>query len=68
MLRDFAQVLPDLPIDSEVWAGAYALARSARATGVTVPATDILITACARRHGAGLESSDKDFGLLQDVR
>jgi predicted nucleic acid-binding protein len=29
-----------------------------------VPATDILIAACARRHGAELETADSDFERL----
>ena len=66
-LRHFAAVLPDLPIDADVWSAAYDLARRARARGVTVPAADVLIAACARRHGAALESADKDFERLGDV-
>ncbi len=34
---------------------------------VTVPAADIAIAACARRHGATLESADKDFERLAGV-
>ena len=64
VLRDFARTLPELPIDDEVWAAAHALARETRASGVTVPATDIVIAACARRHGAALETADSDFELL----
>ena len=64
VLRDFARTLPELPIDDEVWAGAHALARRARASGVTVPATDIVIAACADRHRATLETADSDFELL----
>jgi predicted nucleic acid-binding protein len=60
-------VLPQLAIDDEVWAGAHDLARRARAAGIAVPATDILIAACARRHGAGLETADSDFELLTGV-
>lgn len=63
-LRDFEHVLPQLAIDDEVWAGAYELARRARAAGVSVPATDILIEACARRHGTDLETADSDFERL----
>ena len=66
-LRHFAAVLPDLPIDPDVWSAAYDLARRARARGVTVPAADVLIVACAHRHGATLESADNDFELLSDV-
>ena len=67
ILRDFESVLPELSIDDEVWAAADALARRARSSGVSVPATDILIAACARRHGAELETTDADFALLRSV-
>ena len=67
VLRAFARTLPELPIDDEVWKAAYALARRARARGVTVPTVDIIIAACALRHGTALESSDADFGLLASV-
>jgi len=55
------------PIDAEVWAGAYQLAQRARSAGVSVPATDILIAACASRHGAELETADSDFERLTVV-
>jgi predicted nucleic acid-binding protein len=64
ILRDLEAALSDLAIDDEVWAGACELARQARSQGVSVPATDILIAACARRHGADLETADADFDRL----
>lgn len=64
VLREFARVLPELAIDEEVWKTAYDLAMRARARGVTVPATDVLIAACATRHSADLESADSDFDQL----
>jgi predicted nucleic acid-binding protein len=67
ILRDFEAVLPELPIDDEVWTAAYELARCARAAGVSVPATDVLIMACARRHGAELETADSDLERLTAV-
>ena len=67
VLRDFAAVLPSLPIDEDVWNAAYELARRARAKGVTVPATDVAIAACAHVHGAALESADSDFQWLRRV-
>ena len=67
ILRDFEAVLPELSIDDEVWTAAFELARRARAAGVSVPATDILIAACARRHGAALETADSDFALLPEA-
>jgi predicted nucleic acid-binding protein len=64
VLRDFERLLPDLAINREVWDDAVELARSARARAVTVPASDVLIAACARYHGAELEAADSDFELL----
>ena len=66
-LRDFAAVLPDLPIDEDVWSAAYDRARRALARGITVPATDVAIAACARIHCADLESADSDFQWLRRV-
>jgi predicted nucleic acid-binding protein len=57
--RDFEAVLPELPIDDEMWAGALG--------GVSVLATDILIAACASRHGVGLETADSDLERLTAV-
>jgi predicted nucleic acid-binding protein len=45
-------------------ARSFDLARRCRAAGVTVPATDVLIDACARRHGAALEQADADFDRI----
>jgi predicted nucleic acid-binding protein len=64
VLRDFERLLPELPIADEVWSAAADLARSARANAVTVPASDLLIAACARYHAASLETADSDFDLL----
>ena len=63
-LRDFERLLPELGIDDDVWHGAYELARRARSSGVSIPATDLLIAACAKRHDADLEHSDSDFDQL----
>ncbi len=67
VLREFARTLPLLPIDAEVWHQACDLSRRARARGVTIPATDVVIAACARRHGVALETADTDFALLSVV-
>ena len=66
-LRDFERLLPELGIDDEVWTGAYELARKARSVGVSIPATDLLIAACAQRHDADLEHSDSDFTQLEKL-
>jgi predicted nucleic acid-binding protein len=67
VLRDFERLLPELPITDEVWNDAVELARKARANAITVPASHLLIVACARHHAASLESADTDFTLLAEV-
>ena len=64
VLREFASALPELSIDEAVWQEAYDLAKRARAQGITVPAADFVIAACARRHRAALETADSDFVFL----
>jgi predicted nucleic acid-binding protein len=64
VLRDFEQVLPQLAIDSAVWNAAVDLARRARSAGISVPATAILIAACARHYEVELEHADSDFSRL----
>ena len=63
-LLDFERHLTELPITSGVWTLAVGLAQKARKAGVTVPASDILIAACAQFHNARLEHSDTDFDQL----
>jgi len=67
MLRNFTAVLPDLSINEDVWDAACRIARDARVLGVTVPAIDLVIAACAHVHGATIESADDHFQLLQRV-
>jgi predicted nucleic acid-binding protein len=64
VLRDFERRLPELGIDASVWVAACELAGRARAAGVAVPATDLLIFACASHHGVGMEHADADFDQL----
>ena len=66
-LKEFERVLPDLAITAEVWDLAYQLARSSRRTGASVPATDLLIMACAHHHGADLIHADAHFDHIVDT-
>lgn len=66
-LRDFERLLPDLAVTEDVWGLACELACKARAAGISVPATDLLIAACARHHSAELEHCDSDFDLLRKI-
>ena len=67
VLREFERLLPELAITADVWNDACHLARRCRAGGVTVPATDLLIAACGRHHGARLEQADGDFDTIARV-
>ena len=64
VLREFERLIPELPITPAAWSDACESARHCRTAGVTVPATDLLINACAFHHGATLEHADRDFGLI----
>lgn len=72
--RDQAQVetlqkvLPCLAIDTDVWNLSYELAQICRAKGTPVPASDLIIAACAFFHQAHLEANDKHFTLLEGYR
>jgi predicted nucleic acid-binding protein len=66
-LRDFERLLPELAVDDPVWRGAYELAHKARSAGLSIPATNLLIASCARRHEADLEHSDSDFDQLEKL-
>jgi predicted nucleic acid-binding protein len=65
ILKDMEERLIDLEITPEVWKLACELALKARKGGHTVPATDLLIAACARHHQAGLEHADEHFEPLE---
>lgn len=67
ILREFERLLPELAIDSAVWNVANDLARRARSAGISIPATDILITACARHHQVEIEHCDADFSRLEKL-
>ena len=64
VLREMQAQLPDLAIDPPVWERACALARKARSSGSTLPASDILIAACARHHQVEIEHADRHLDTL----
>jgi predicted nucleic acid-binding protein len=67
LLRQLEEGLPVLPISETVWEEAVGLAVVTRSRGMTIPATDLLIFACARIHGVGIEFDDKHFELLEKL-
>jgi len=66
-LRDLEELVETVPTTPAVWAAARALAERARAGGITVPATDVLVFAAARAHGARLLHRDAHFDMLADL-
>ena len=67
ILEQFASTIPELDINAAVWQLAYKMARHLRSRGVTIPTADVLIAACAKYHGASLETSDTDFELIRTL-
>lgn len=67
MLRDLEGELEVVDIDDTVWSTARDLARACRSAGVTAPATDLLVAACAARHSLGLLHHDRHFDAIARV-
>jgi predicted nucleic acid-binding protein len=56
--------LETVPSDAHVWSEARRLAEETRRRGLTIPASDLLIAACARAHGLDLLQRDAHFDRL----
>lgn len=67
VLREFETALPELPIGPDVWTASFDLARRSRTRGITVPAADLLIAACARVHAVAIEAADAEFAAIEQV-
>jgi predicted nucleic acid-binding protein len=67
VLRELERSIPELDVTADVWGEARDLARRCRAAGASVPATDLLIAACAFHHGARIEHEDADFDAIERV-
>lgn len=68
LLRELEENLETVATTAEVWELARELARLARRQGLTIPATDLLIAACAEHHGLGLVHADGHFDKLAELR
>jgi len=64
VLREYEQVIPELPINDEVWQLACELADRCRKAGKRAPGNDILIATCARYHRVEVEAADAHFEFL----
>lgn len=67
-LLQLDKTLPLLPIDENIWNTATTYASKARETGVTVPANDLLIFACAKAYGLPIEHADRHYDLLEQMK
>ena len=64
VLREMERDLTELVFSQPVWHESYDLARKARRGGITAPATDVLIAACARHYDVDVEHDDEHLAAL----
>lgn len=67
-VAELCELLVSLPIDGRVWERAARLGRACRRNGTPVPASDLVIAACAHTHGANIEAVDSHFVVLETIR
>jgi predicted nucleic acid-binding protein len=68
LLRNLESEVSLLPMRPEVWEYAIVTASRARSSGLNVPATDLMIFACAKIHDVKLEHADRHFVLLENLK
>lgn len=56
-----------LEFDAECWHEAARIARICLRSGVNVPFGDVLVFACATRHGVELLERDRHFGMIAEA-
>jgi len=66
-LKKLGQELVLLPTTDQAWSKARVLAERCRSAGNTVPATDLIIAACALVHGADVEHCDAHLTAIIDL-
>ena len=59
--------IPCLSITPDVWSLSRQLARKCRQAGVTVPASDLVVAACAIHHQATIEHCDIHFDAILSI-
>jgi predicted nucleic acid-binding protein len=60
-LAEMENEIERIPVNADVWRLASKLAFRCREKGITVPSSDVIITACAVTHKLELEHCDKHF-------
>ncbi len=68
ILRELEAVVEKVPTPPAIWKAASELARICRGAGVSAPATDILIAACAEHHDLEILHRDSHFNLIARAR
>ena len=66
-LSELEKEITCLPATKEAWALARKLARTCRESGKTVPAADLIITACALSHKVKIEHCDSHIDNILKV-
>jgi predicted nucleic acid-binding protein len=66
-LRTLEKDLSIAPTTAEVWEKACGLAQACRKSGITVPASDLLIAAHARYYGLDLLHRDRHFTQIDTI-
>lgn len=64
-LKGWREVSHWLEFDDDCWAEAAKTARGCLRSGVNVPFGDVLVFACATRHGAELLERDRHFAMIR---
>lgn len=64
IFRQLTELCPNLDMDGETWRTAGSLGRLAKNSGINCPLADVLIVACAKRHGVRLMHRDKHIDTL----
>lgn len=64
VLLEMDQTLRSLEINGDIWNRAVSITKKTRENGITVPATDVLVYACAAFHRVSLEHNDNHFTMI----
>ena len=64
-LKGWREVSHWLEFDDDCWAEAAKTARACLRSGVNVPFGDVLVFACATRHGVELLERDRHFAMIR---
>jgi len=66
-LEDLEEAVTSFPLSGEVWAKARRLALRCRESGLSVPANDVIISACAANYGLEIECRDTHFEKITPI-